>query len=170
VLVTLVGDQGDYAWPSSVADADWRPLPDDGVVDNSASSLTAPPLRLIAAGDEACRALLGRFSHQVKGKVRFDRYERDGRLVAVVAVHAAVSKERALDLLCARWGLGAAQAMAVGDNSVDLGMLHWAGIGVAMGNAPLQMRKGVEWVAPSNDEAGVAWAIERFVLNDSATP
>lgn len=166
-LVTLVGDTIYYTWPASWAEEDPQPRPYDRVVDSNMAALTAPPLRIIAVGEDTCRALLERFGPQTSGRVRFDRYERDGRLFSVVAVHAAASKEGALDFLCARWGLSPAQAMALGDNFPDLGMLHWAGIGVVMGNAPLEMRQWVEWVAPSNDQAGVAWAIKRFVLNTS---
>jgi len=164
-LVTLVGDYIYYTWPASWAGEDWEPRSYDRVVHSNVAALTAPPLRIIAVGEETSRALLERFAAQTRGKVRFDRYERDGRLFSVVAVHAAASKESALAFLCAGWGLSAAQAMALGDNLPDLGMLHWAGIGVAMGNAPPRMHESVEWVAPSNNEAGVAWAIQRFVLD-----
>ncbi len=165
-LVTLVGDTIYYTWPASWAGEDWAPRPYDCVVDSNLAPLTAPPLRIIAVGEETCRALLEHFASQTRGEVRFDRYERDGRLISIVAVHAAASKEGALDFLCTRWGLSPAQAMSLGDNFPDLGMLHWAGIGVAMGNAPPEMREQVEWVAPSNDEAGVAWAIQHFVLDE----
>jgi len=165
-LITLVGDHIYYTWPESWAGEDWSPRPYDRVVDSNLAPLTAPPLRIIAIGEETCRALLERFELQAEGRVRFDRYERDGRLISVVAVHAAASKEGALNRLCARWGLNPAQVMALGDNFPDLGMLRWAGVGVAMGNAPLEMRREIKWVAPSNDEAGVAWAIRRFILDE----
>ena len=164
-LVTLVGDSICYARPAPWGEADWRPRPYDRVVDSNVAALTAPPLRIIAEGEDTGRALLERFAPCTRGKVRFDRYERDGQLLCVIAVHASASKEGALAFLCARWGLSSAQVMALGDNVPDLGMLRWAGVGVAMGNAPLEMREGVECVAPSNDEAGVAWAIERFALS-----
>lgn len=165
-LVTLVGDYIYYTRPDSWAGEDWKPRPYDRVVDSNLAPLTASPLRIIAVGEETCRALLERFEPQVEGRVRFDRYERDGRLISVVAVHAAASKEGALSRLRAHCGLSTAQIMALGDNFPDLGMLHWAGVGVAMGNAPLEMRQEVEWVAPSNDEAGVAWAIRHFIPDE----
>ena len=166
VLVTLIGDYIYYTWSAPWVGEGWEPRPYDRVVGSNLAPLTTPPLCITAVGEETSRALLDRFAFQVGGKVRFDRYERDGRLLSVIAVHAAATKEGALAFLCARWGLSASQTMALGDNLPDLGMLRWAGIGVAMGNAPLEMHERVKWVAPSNDQAGVAWAIERFVLGE----
>jgi 5-amino-6-(5-phospho-D-ribitylamino)uracil phosphatase len=55
--------------------------------------------------------------------------------------------------------------MAVGDNFNDLEMLAYAGTGVLMGNADPSLReRGRFHATASNDEDGVAEAIERFVL------
>jgi hydroxymethylpyrimidine pyrophosphatase-like HAD family hydrolase len=43
-------------------------------------------------------------------------------------------------------------------------MLRWAGIGVAMGNAALEVRQSVRYVTASNAEDGVAAAIDKFAL------
>ena len=43
-------------------------------------------------------------------------------------------------------------------------MLRVAGVGIAMANGPPELQEAVEHVAPSNDEDGVAWAIEKFAL------
>jgi hypothetical protein len=42
-------------------------------------------------------------------------------------------------------------------------MLRWAGIGVAMGNASPEVKENVRFVTATNQEDGVALAIERFV-------
>jgi len=42
-------------------------------------------------------------------------------------------------------------------------MLRWAGIGVAMGNALPEVKESLRYVTASNDEDGVALAIEPFV-------
>lgn len=54
--------------------------------------------------------------------------------------------------------------MAVGDGSNDLHLVDNAGIGVAMANGVDPVRAAADWVAPSNDDHGVAAAIERFIL------
>ncbi|MGI8555647.1 MAG: Cof-type HAD-IIB family hydrolase [Pyrinomonadaceae bacterium] len=62
--------------------------------------------------------------------------------------------------------LKAENVMAIGDNFNDLEMLEFAGTPVVMGNAApdLRAREGC-FITASNDENGVAAAIERFILN-----
>lgn len=56
----------------------------------------------------------------------------------------------------------AGQVMAIGDQENDLTMLTWAGIGVAMGNAPEHVKQAADYVTKSNVEDGVAWALEKL--------
>lgn len=62
-------------------------------------------------------------------------------------------------------GFSAANVMTIGDNFNDLEMIEYAGIGVAMGNAPAEVKAIARWVAPSVEEDGAAAAIEEFVLS-----
>ena len=55
--------------------------------------------------------------------------------------------------------------MAVGDAEPDLDMFAVAATGVAMGNAIDSVKEQADAVAPSNAEAGVAWAIKKFALD-----
>ena len=76
-------------------------------------------------------------------------------------------KAVALAFLQGRWGLSAAETVAIGDNWNDHEMLARAGRGLVMGNADAALRAlGLE-VLPTNDEDGVAVAIERYVLAKS---
>lgn len=61
-------------------------------------------------------------------------------------------------------GLKAENVMTVGDNFNDVEMLEYAGIGVAMGDAPEDVKAIADWVAPSVEVDGAAAAIEEFVL------
>jgi Cof subfamily protein (haloacid dehalogenase superfamily) len=61
-------------------------------------------------------------------------------------------------------GLQAKNVMAVGDNFNDVEMLEYAGISVAMGNAPQKVKAIAQHVAPSVEQDGVAAAIEQFLL------
>lgn len=57
--------------------------------------------------------------------------------------------------------------MAIGDNFNDLEMLAFAGTAVVMGNAdPGLLERAEFYTTVSNDENGVAAAIERFILNE----
>jgi hydroxymethylpyrimidine pyrophosphatase-like HAD family hydrolase len=48
-------------------------------------------------------------------------------------------------------------------------MLRWAGMGIAMGNALAEVQQSVRYVTATNDEDGVALALERFALSPPRT-
>lgn len=54
--------------------------------------------------------------------------------------------------------------LAIGDAENDIEMIQLAGIGVAMGHAAQSVKDAADEVVASNDEDGVAEALERFVL------
>jgi Cof subfamily protein (haloacid dehalogenase superfamily) len=78
------------------------------------------------------------------------------------------SKAAALSALASRLGISLAEVIAVGDHANDLEMIRAAGVGVAMGNAPEEVRAVADWVAPPNTEDGLAAVVERFILAPEA--
>jgi Cof subfamily protein (haloacid dehalogenase superfamily) len=79
---------------------------------------------------------------------------------------AGVNKGTAIDFVATELlGIATENVMAIGDNYNDVEMLSYAGIGVAMGNAPEDVRQIADWVAPDIEGDGVAVAIEKFILN-----
>jgi Cof subfamily protein (haloacid dehalogenase superfamily) len=74
------------------------------------------------------------------------------------------SKGDGLRRLLAGEGIDPRHVLALGDAENDIEMLQLAGIGVAMGNAPQDVKDAADYVTASNDEDGVALAVERFVL------
>lgn len=79
------------------------------------------------------------------------------------------SKGFGLEKLAAINGLTAENVMAIGDNFNDLEMLEFAGTAVVMGNAdPSLLERPEFYTTVSNDEAGVAAAIERFILQEES--
>nr|WP_086940923.1 sugar-phosphatase [Thaumasiovibrio occultus] len=61
-------------------------------------------------------------------------------------------------------GLDASQVICMGDAGNDEHMLRYAGLGIAMGNATDEMKAIANHVTETNDNDGVAVAIEQFVL------
>lgn len=61
-------------------------------------------------------------------------------------------------------GIRREEIMACGDGMNDIAMLKAVGLGVAMGNAEPEVREAADYITTSNDEDGVAKAIEKFVL------
>ncbi len=74
-----------------------------------------------------------------------------------------VSKEAALADLTAASGVEAMSVAAFGDHVTDVGMLRWAGLGVAPANAHRAALEAADEVTASNDEDGVAIVLERLV-------
>lgn len=84
---------------------------------------------------------------------------------ALEVTAAGVDKGEALLHLAAQLGVPPAGVMAIGDSGNDLAMLRAAALPVAMGNATDQVKTQAKFTTTSNDEDGVAVAIERFVLS-----
>lgn len=75
------------------------------------------------------------------------------------------NKGAGLKALCEHLGIDLSEAMALGDGGNDITMLKAAGIGVAMGNADEKVKASADVVVGTNEEAGVAEAIRRYVLD-----
>jgi Cof subfamily protein (haloacid dehalogenase superfamily) len=95
--------------------------------------------------------------------VALTEYEhRDFSLVDVT--RAGVSKGTALSEWSAQRGYASGEVMAVGDNLNDLEMLQFAGRPVVMGNAVPELKRRGWSETSTNDEAGVANAVETYIL------
>lgn len=80
----------------------------------------------------------------------------------VTAPHA--NKGDGIERLATAYGVSLSEVAVLGDQRNDLPMFARAGLSVAMGQAPEEVRAAATHVARSNEEDGVADAIERFVL------
>lgn len=78
----------------------------------------------------------------------------------------SVNKGVALAALAESLGIVKEDIMAIGDSFNDLEMINYAGLGVAMGNARSEIIEQADIVTVTNEEDGVAEAIERYVLHD----
>ena len=79
----------------------------------------------------------------------------------------AANKGSALRMLADELGIPVEQTMAFGDDLNDIAMLKEAGIGVAMGNAPEEVRRAADFVTDDCDHSGVASAMHRFLGKDT---
>ncbi len=88
-----------------------------------------------------------------------------GSLKYNIEINAAgVNKGTGLLNLGRLLGIRREEIMACGDGDNDTVMLREVGFGVAMGNAEEQVKEAADYIAPTNEEEGVAEAIEKFVL------
>lgn len=74
-----------------------------------------------------------------------------------------VDKCSALEILVSHLGFTPEEVAAIGDQPIDIPMLRCAGISAAMGNAHATVKDAALWVAPTNDQDGVAWFIDHLL-------
>nr|WP_325182120.1 Cof-type HAD-IIB family hydrolase [uncultured Oscillibacter sp.] len=73
-----------------------------------------------------------------------------------------VSKRTAMQTLQERYHLRREEMVACGDHFVDLEMIRYAGLGIAMGNAPEEVKAAADCVTATNDEEGVYIALKNL--------
>ncbi len=117
-----------------------------------------PLTKVHARGDPACfpplLERLGRLPDLTLTSSGADNFE---------VVPSGVDKGKALCLLAEEWGIAPGDIAAIGDSDNDLAMLRAVGWPVAMGNASAEVKRSARMVTDSNDQDGVAKAIDRLL-------
>jgi Cof subfamily protein (haloacid dehalogenase superfamily) len=126
--------------------------------------LSEAPTFIRFLGVEAVQAMDREFSSM---PLNF-RYETWGDFVECAVLSREAGKKQALVRLCADFQISSERVMAIGDSRNDVPMLQWAGLGIAMGNALQEVKDSVRIQTRTNDQDGVALAIERFALEPPA--
>ncbi|WP_445506609.1 Cof-type HAD-IIB family hydrolase [Niallia sp. 03190] len=80
-----------------------------------------------------------------------------------------VTKGTSLELLINKLGITRDEVIAIGDSYNDLAMIEFAGLGVAMGNAPEDIKKIADYTTDTNNNDGVAKVVEKFILTQNAS-
>ncbi len=75
-----------------------------------------------------------------------------------------VTKGTSLEQLIQTLGISREEVIAMGDSYNDLTMIKFAGLGVAMGNAPDDIKESADYITDTNMNDGVAKVVEDFVL------
>jgi Cof subfamily protein (haloacid dehalogenase superfamily) len=89
-------------------------------------------------------------------------------LTILDALSRRASKGDSLARVAEHGGFAREEVMAIGDNHNDLPMLHYAGLGVVMANAEPALKQLGFAETASNEESGVAAAIEHYIFDSSA--
>lgn len=97
--------------------------------------------------------------------------ELDGKLTVLRSkpfflefTELGVTKGTSLNQLIDRLGITREEVIAIGDSYNDLSMIEFAGLGVAMGNAPDDIKEIADYVTDTNMNDGVANVVEEFIL------
>lgn len=143
-----------------------------GFADPLESCLTEDPLQVMYSGtvaemEEAEKSLA---ASQLAEQFRLAATKYSARDFGMLDVlPPGCTKGAALEEWAQRQGLRREEILAIGDNHNDLEMLHYAGIPVVMGNSVPELKTYGWHETHSNDESGVAVAIERFALREAGS-
>jgi len=109
------------------------------------------------------------FYQQFKGQLNFSRTTTpaypDVAFINVVAPD--VSKGKALEVLTLFLGVPLSEVMAIGDGDNDVSLLSKAGLAIAMGNAPEELKAVADYITLDVEHQGVAAAVKKFLLPES---
>jgi Cof subfamily protein (haloacid dehalogenase superfamily) len=139
---------------------DWEPPAGTRYVD-ALDQVSAPVTKLIARDTSCSVAELTATARAVAGAAA--AVAMSGEWVVEISA-AGVNKATALQELAAGLGVEPAEVVAFGDYPNDLPMLEWAGRSFAPANAHPDVLARVDEVTESNDDDGVARAVERLLL------
>lgn len=142
--------------------------PDLVTVGDLESALDDDPIQVMFGGAlGGMRALAAHLREALGGDAHVvpTAYPEDG-VGLVDVLDPRVHKGVALAFLRERWGVARGETLAIGDNWNDREMLLEAGLGLVMGNADAGMLGLGLPLLPTNDEDGVAVAIERHILGE----
>jgi Cof subfamily protein (haloacid dehalogenase superfamily) len=130
------------------------------VVGDLRNWLREPPTKLVAVGDPAALDEL-----ELVLQARFA-----GRLFVSKSLphflefaHPDVNKGAGLTFVADRLGFGPEETVACGDGENDRELLDWAGFGVAVANAHVDVLARADLVVPSVEEEGVASLFEAYL-------
>ena len=78
--------------------------------------------------------------------------------------HEEAVKSKATAALSEHWGIKQEEIVSFGDDLIDIDILQYCGVGVAMGNALDEVKSIADFVCDTNDNDGVAKWIEERIL------
>ncbi len=133
--------------------------------------VTAPPEGIFAAFAMGTREQMLSLHSQLQDRVPGRLYThvlRSPRYTGFMCeiVPAGVTKWSGIQRLARDWGIADDEICAVGDDVNDIPMIESAGLGVAMGNAPDEVKAAADRIAPGHDEDGLARVVEWLLKSD----
>lgn len=145
-----------------------EPMPEGiGGLQNILDEMAVNKLIIMRQGEpRRIKALRWQLEKQLDGRARLLQSSLKDMLEVLPS---GGSKGAAMRVVAKEMGVSLANILAIGDGENDVEMVQMAGLGVAVSNADDHLKAVADEIVASNDEDGVAEAVERFVLGTSAT-
>ena len=131
-------------------------------VDNFAESIPFSPYKCMIVSDDekALECLENQWRKRLAGEL--DVFRSETYFLEVVPT--SINKANTLSVLLEALGVATESVIAIGDGVCDVTMIQLAGYGIAMGNAQESVKSCADYVTLTNDDDGVAAAIEKLVI------
>ena len=130
--------------------------------DEFSTAIDFAPCKCMLVSDKE-KALIELEQHWVKRLAgTLDAFRSEPYFLEVVP--CGVNKANTLGALLEHLGVTREEVIAVGDGVCDVTMLQLAGMGVAMGHSQDSVKVCADYVTASNEEDGVALAVEKLIL------
>lgn len=130
--------------------AEWNPYTE---IDPGLSRCEAPPIMAAVYGDRSARRALAAFPNGLPA-AQFDLSDHIAGETVLHVWHEDVDKGRALAAYCRERGIAPEQVMAIGDHGMDVTMLRFAGVGVAVPDGRPEALAAADWVATPAEAIG----------------
>lgn len=147
VVQTVLSSSDPFFYPTQFVDSLGDVLIDEPIA--------VPKIDVFFAGDaerdEAAAVL-------AKAVPSIDMIMQPGGKMEIVP--QGVSKLAGLRRLAQHIGVSLRETVVIGDGVDDLPAIEAAGLGVAMGNAPLEVKRVADWVTRTNEQLGVAYMVK----------
>lgn len=98
------------------------------------------------------------------GKYNKDMYITRSDDIYLDIMHSNVSKGLAIEQLISMLKISQSEVVVMGNSYNDIAMFHVANLSIAMGNSPQEVKEAANFVSTSNDDDGVAYAIEKYIF------
>lgn len=130
--------------------------------DEFSTAIDFAPCKCMLVSDKE-KALIGLEQHWEKRLAgTLDAFRSEPYFLEVVP--CGVNKANTLGAILEHLGVTREEVIAVGDGVCDVTMLQLAGMGVAMGHSQDSVKVCADYVTASNEEDGVALAVEKLIL------
>lgn len=127
------------------------------------TDITLPVAKCLIVGDaDKLIPLESELCIRLQGRINVFRSEP----YFLELVPQGIDKALSLGVLLKELGVQREEIIAIGDGFNDLSMIKFAGLGIAMANAQEPVKKAADYITLSNDEDGVAEAIDKFLPSE----
>lgn len=136
---------------------------DDQVYLDEWVEITKEPLKLaVLAPNSQMQPLISVWGEKYGAHANITIYQSD-QYMGVDFVARGCSKASGIASVLAKFNLGFKDVLAIGDSENDLELIKAAGLGVAMDNGSTLVKAAAKYLAPSNDQHGVAHVLKTFL-------